>query len=298
MRAVLAVAVLVLALAVSGCGGSGGASKSARRKAVTQYIERVDTVEQQLRYPLLQIEKTYRSFSTSRSGLQRAVPKLAGAEATLHTLQSRIALIDAPPDATRLRALLIQLTASETRLAHELTLLAAFLPAYARALQPLGPADVQLKKSLAAIKVPKPKPVPKAKLKAARAAYTRAVNAAAATQAAALRAYLASIAGVQGRLRGLRPPPALVPTYRTQVDTLVRVRASGAALVAALDAKQLKKVAALDAGFRAAAASSSSLAAQEAQIAAVKAFNARVAAIGTLAGKVDAERARIQKNLG
>jgi len=298
MRAVLAVAVLVLALVVSGCGGGSGASKSARRKAVTQYIERVDSVEQQLRYPLLQIEKTYKSFSTSSSGLKRSVPKLAGAEATLHTLQSRIALIDAPPDATRLRALLLQLTASETRLAHELTLLAAFLPAYVTALRPLGPADARLKTALAAITVPKPKPVKQSKLKAARAAYTRAVDAAAAAQAAALRGYLTSIAGVQVRLRGLRPPPALAPMYRTQLLTLARVRTTGAALVAALDAKQLKQVAALDASFRAAAASSSTLAAQRAQIAAVKAFNARVAEIGTLAGKVDAERARIQKNLG
>jgi hypothetical protein len=295
---VAAAAVLVLALAVSGCGGSSGASKSARRKAVTQYIQRVDTVEQQLRYPLLKVERTYKAFTTKASTLKGSAPKLAGAEATLHTLQTRLSLIDAPPDAKRLRVLLVRLTVAETELAHELTTLAVFLPAYVAALRPLGPADAQLKKSLSAITVPKPKPVPKKQLKAARAAYTRAIDAAAATQAAALGTYLASVASVQARLHGLRPPPALAPAYLTQVSTLAQVRVSGTALVAALHAKQFKRIAPLDRSFRAAAAASSSLAAQRAQIAAVKAYNARVRAVGSLAQQVDGERARIQKLLG
>ena len=298
MRAGVAAAVLVLVLAASGCGGSGGASKSARRKAVTQYIERVDTVEQQLRYPLLKVERTYRVFTTKASTLKGSVPKLAGAEATLHTLQTRLSLIDAPPDAKRLRTLLVRLTAAETELAHELTVLATFLPAYVAALQPLGPADATLKTSLAAVNVPKPKPVAKKKLKAARAAYARAVAAASASQAAALEAYLASVAKVQTRLHGLRPPPAFAPAYRTQVSTLAQVRSSGAALVAALGARQFKRVASLDQAFRAAAAASTSLSAQRAQIAAVKAYDARVRAVGSLAQQVDGERARIQKLLG
>jgi len=298
MRAGVAAVVLVLALVVSGCGGSGGASKSARRKAATQYIERVDTVEQQLRYPLLKVEKTYRAFTTKASTLKGSAPKLAAAEATLHTLQTRLSLIDAPPDAKRLRTLLVRLTAAETELAHELTTLAVFLPAYVAGLRPLGPANARLKTSLAAITAPKPKPVPKKELKAARAAYTQAVDAAAAAQAAALGTYLVSVATVQANLRRLRPPPALAPAFRTQVSTLARVSASGTALVAALRAKRFKQVAPLDRDFRAAAAASSSLSAQRAQIAAVKAYNARVRAVGSLAQQVDGERARIQKLLG
>ena len=106
------------------------------------------------------------------------------------------------------------------------------------------------------------------------------------------------IAKVQARLRGLRPPPSMAPAYRTQLTTLTRVRATGAALVAALRKKQFARVAVLDRSFQTAATTSTSLASQRAQIAAVKAYNARVQAVSKLALRVDAERGRLQKSLG
>jgi hypothetical protein len=155
-----------------------------------------------------------------------------------------------------------------------------------------------LKTSLAGATVPKPKPVKRSKLKAAQAAYRRAVSAAAARQAAALTIYLQQVANVQRRLRGLRPPPAMAPSYRTQLTTLAQVHATGTELVAALEKKQYARVALLDRSFQQAAATSTSLAAQQAQIAAVKAYNARVKAVDALALRVDTERARLQKSLG
>jgi hypothetical protein len=255
-------------------------------------------VEQQLRFPLLKIEKTYRSFSTHPGTMKKMAPQFATAEATLHTLQTRLGLIDPPPAAKRLRTLLVGLIGAQADLAHELTTLVNFLPAFSAALQPLAPADTQLKKSLAAVAVPKPKPVKPSQLKAARAAFKRAVSAAAAAQAVALDTYLLEVAKVQGRLHGLRPPPAMAPAYRTQLSTLARVRATGSALVAALQKKQYARVAVLDKSFQNAATTSTTLSAQLAQIAAVKAYNARVKAVGSLAQRVDAERARLQKSLG
>lgn len=296
MRLGLGVAVLALLLVVAGCGGSS--SQAVRRKAVTQYIQRVDVVEQQLRYPLLKIERTYRDFGAHPATLERSAPRFAAAEATLYTLKTRLALIPAPPDARKLRRLLVGLIGAQVELAQELTTLAHFLPAFGAALKPLAPADAQLKRALAKVKVPTPKPVKRSKLKAARAAYVRAVAAAAAGQAAALRAYLETVANVEARLRGLRPPPAMAPAYRTQRATLARVHVAGAALVAALEQKQFKRVATLDRSFQKAATTSTSISAQEAQIAAVKAYNARVRAVGTLAAGVDGERARLQKTLG
>jgi len=288
--------MLALLLVAAGCGGHS--SQAAKRKAVTQYIERVDAVEQQLRLPLLKIERTYRDFSTHPGAMKKSAPQFATAEATLRTLQTRLGLIEPPPDAKRLRTLLVGLMGSQAELAHELTTLVNFLPAFSAALQPLAASDAQLKKSLAAVVVPKPKPVKPSQLKAAKAAFRRAVSAAAAAQAVALDTYLHEVAKVQDRLRELRPPPAMAPAYRTQLSTLARVRASGAALVAALQKKQFARVAALDRSFQTAAAASTSLSAQRAQIAAVKAYNARVKAVGALALRVDAERARLQKSLG
>ena len=296
MRLGVAVVVLALLLVAAGCGGSS--PTKARRKAVTEYIQRVNVVEQQLRYPLLKIERTYRKFGAHSASLSRSVPQFAAAEATLHTLETRLALIDPPPDARKLRRALLALVGAQVELARELTTLAHFLPAFGVALKPLAPADAQLKKSLAVVKVPTPKPVKRSKLKAARAAYVRAVAAAAAGQAAALDVYMHAVAQVQERLRGLRPPPAMAPAYRTQLATLARVRATGTALISALEQKQFKRVAKLDRSFQQAATTSTSVSAQEAQIAAVKAYNARVQAVGTLAARVDAERARLQKRLG
>ena len=288
--------MLALLLVAAGCGGHS--SQAAKRKAVAQYIERVDAVEQQLRYPLLKIEKTYRNFSTHPGQMKKMAPQFATAEATLHTLQTRLGLIDPPPDARPLRTLLVGLIGAQVELAHELTTLVNFLPAFSAALKPLGPADAQLKKSLAAVAVPKPKPVKPSQLKAAQAAFRRAVSAAAAGQAVALDTYMREIAKVQSRLRGLRPPPSMAPAYRTQLATLARVRATGTALVGALQKKQYARVAVLDRSFQKAATTSTSLAAQRAQIAAVKAYNARVQAVSKLALRVDAERARLQKSLG
>ena len=295
-RVGLAVAVLALVLAAAGCGGGSG--QSARRNAVANYIVRIDTVEQQLRVPLTKVEQAYRDFGKKKEPPKTTAARLASAEATLHTLKTRVALIPAPPDAKKLRVLMVRLTGAEVELAHELSTLAVFLPAFVRALQPLGAANTTLQKSLSAIKVPKPTSVPSSKLKAARAAYTRAVDAAAVGQADPLDAYLTAIAGVQAHLRGLDPPPALTPAYRAQAATLAKVHTTGTALVAALRAKDFKHVRGLNRAFQLAARTSSSMSAQEAQIAAIKAYNARVLAIGALARAVDTERANVQKRLG
>jgi hypothetical protein len=296
VRVVIAAAALAVLVAAAGCGGSGP-SKAARRQAVTQYINGVNVVERDLRAPLLQIESTYRSFS-AHGALQSAVPRFARAETTLHTLHARLAKIDAPPDAQQLRGRLLRFVDAEAELAHELTLLAAFLPRFSTVLQPLAPADKQLQKALAAVPVPKPTSVPKAQLKAARAAYQSAVAAAAADQAAALETYVGEIEKVQDGLRRLHPPPAMAPAYRTQLLTLTRVAGTGKALVTALRAKKYAQVAMLDRQFQKAATTSTSLSAQREQIAAVKAYNARVRAVDALAVGVDNERVRLQKTLG
>ena len=287
---------LVIVLLAAGCGGDG-AKKAQRRQAVTHYIDSVNIVERQLRTPLLQVERTYRSFS-GRGVKKGATAGFVEAESTLRKLRTELAALDAPPDARPLRRRLLQLLDAERALAHELTLLAAFLPRFSDALRPLAPADKQLKTALAAVTVPKPKSVPASKLAAARAAYKRAVAAASAAQAAALETYVAKVAAVRDRLRPLHAPPAVVPAYRTQLQTLARVITTGRAVIAALRAGKYTQVAALDQAFQQAAATSTSLSAQREQIAAVKAYDARVRAVNNLALAVDRERSRLQKTLG
>jgi ABC-type glycerol-3-phosphate transport system substrate-binding protein len=90
VRIGIASAMLALLLVVVAAGCGGHSSQAAERKAVTQSIERVDAVEQQLRFPLLKIEKTYRSFSTHPGTMKKMAPQFATAEATLeHELRLR-----------------------------------------------------------------------------------------------------------------------------------------------------------------------------------------------------------------
>ena len=244
VRLAVGAGALVVVLLAAGCGGDG-AKKAERRRAVTHYIDSVNVVERLVRTPLLQVEQTYRGFSGKNVG-KISPAGFVRAEATLRNLRTQLAKLDAPPDALPLRRRLLQLLDAERQLAHELTLLAVFLPRFSAALTPLAAADTQLKKALAAVTVPKPKSVPAAQLAAAKAAYKRAVASAAAAQAAALETYTAKVAAVRDRLRPLHAPPAVAPAYRTQLATLGRVITTGRALTAALEAGKYTQVAALD----------------------------------------------------
>ena len=99
-------------------------------------------------------------------------------------------------------------------------------------------------------------------------------------------------------MEGLRPPAPMTPTYEAQVETLVNVRRGAAALARALRDKDAKILPTRLREFAEAARKSRSLAAQRANIAAVKAYNRRIAALGKVADGVSLERLRLQKTLG
>jgi len=289
------VAAGLAAVALAGCGGHGNDS-AARREAAMLYVNRVNATERQMRVPLLEMAKTYRSFSTRPAKLTTSRPKLVRAERTLRVLRAKLAAIDTPPDAAVLETLLLHLVDAEIDLAHQVNQLSVFLPRFTSALTPFAPANAKLSTALAAAHVTAPKlvkPTPK-QVKAARASYTRALARAAATQAAALEAYARSAAGVATRLRTLDPPPAMAPALETETATLTRIHDGALALAAALRHGKQADVTRLNRAFAEASRSGDSLTAQRAEIAAVKAYDDRVRAIGRIALRVDQERARLQ----
>jgi len=297
VRLGLAAAALATVL-LAGCGG-GSNDAAARRQAVTLYVNRVNATERQMRVPLLEMAKAYRGFSTRPAKLALARPRLLKAERTLRALDRRLGTADTPPDAAVLNSLLLQLVGAEVGLAHEVNQLAAFLPRFTAALRPFAPANAKLSAALTAAHVTPPKLVrPTAKqVKVARAAYKSALARAAAQQAAALDAYARSASDVAARLRALDPPPAMAPALETEVATLGRIDRSAVALAAALRQGKQADVTRLNRAFAEASRSGNSLSAQRAEIAAVKAYDARVRAIGALALRVDRERARLQRAL-
>ena len=106
------------------------------------------------------------------------------------------------------------------------------------------------------------------------------------------------IATVEQRLRRLDPPAVMRPSYRTQLQTLDASRTPGSALAEALRKKDRSRVPVYGRRFSDASRVASSVSAQEAEIAAVKAYNSRVRAIGTVQGEIRRELLRLQALTG
>jgi hypothetical protein len=261
--------VAAVVLVASACGGHG-----AQRKAVTDYIQEVNGIQLAMRAPLISVQKAYKAFGRKNGPtLAQVEPRLVRAEATIRRVGTRLRALHPPPDAQKLHRLLLRLVTQEAEVAHEVVLLAQFSPRFTAALGPLGPASKQLQASFKTAK--------KAK-----------------EQASALDAYASSVGGVLTGLRSVKAPPAFVPTLESQRSTLERVRATALALAAGLKKNQQAALPTLIQQFTNAGRAGQGLAAQEARIAAIKAYNARIAALSVLAGQISKERSRIDTRLG
>jgi len=263
----LGAAALVLAVLVSGCGGG-----ESRRDVVSQYIRDVNTIAVGMQGPSLSVSQASRQLGKPKADRAAVERKLERAARNIDRLRGQIAKLETPPEAKRLRALLLELADRESSLAREVAAMAAFLPAYQHALDPLGPAGAKLKAALGS-------------------------KSSIAEKADALDAYAATIGEVQKRLRPLKPPPVSEATYATQASALGKVRSSTAALAEALREKRAADIPKLLRQFDEAAVSNQSLASQRARIAAVKAYNARVKSLDTLAIRINRERARLNEAL-
>jgi hypothetical protein len=264
----LALAGLTVVLLVSACGGGQ------RRETVVGYIDKVNTVQTEMRRPLVQVVRAYRDFG--RKGgptLAKLEPRLVRSEATIRDVDQKLKRLQPPPDARRLHALLIRLVGAEADVAHEVVQLAQFSPRFSAALRPLAPASSKLRASFATAK--------KAK-----------------QQADALDLYASALADVLNRLRPLEAPPAFAPALEGQRTTLRRVQVSATKLAEGLRKKRRTALPTLIQGFTNAGLASRGLSAQRARIAAIKGYNSRVAALGALARKIDQERLNLEKKLG
>jgi hypothetical protein len=264
----LTAVALLLGLLAAGCGGGN----PSRRDEVSSYIDAANAVQGRLAAPARDISVASRALGKPHAKAAGEAAKLLASARTIDRLRRRLAAIAAPREARRLRALMLDLLRREAAAAREVAGLAAFLPAFGKALEPLTPAGRTLRKELA-----KKEPIAK--------------------KAAPLDAYAASVGAVVTRLGRLDPPVVSRAGWSTQRAALARVKASAAALAKAIRAKRSADLPKLLHGFDVAAASNQSLAAQRARIRAVYAYNARVRALDRLARAIVQERARLQRTL-
>jgi hypothetical protein len=271
-------------------------NKSTAGSPVSQYIKSVDSVEKQMHQQLTQMLNAYRNFSTQNNN-PKALAKLAKPEQTLRTLGQRLSALPAPPEALKLRRLLEQFISDEDAIAVEIQELASFMPHFRGLTGVANVAKTQLAKALVAAAPPKAHSVrgtPK-QIAAARAAYAAAARRAQAAQADAIDVYDGVLAVTAHGLRTLRPPPVIAPAYSAELRTLEATEKAGAALSLELRKPNNHNVPALSRRFTVASRISGSVGAQRAEIAAVKAYNARVSAIRTLESRIRVELARLQR---
>jgi hypothetical protein len=257
---------------------------------VAAYLHRIQRIENSLNAPLSLVTQTVSQFSIEqRAGattLDRALfaahaRSLRGALPRIRSDCGRLAAASAPTAAARLRVLLIRLCSGEAHMTDQTAKLVAFLPAFATAQRALGPAALTLEHALAATKV----------------AGAGGVSAAYAAKAAALRRFQATLARIVAKLEKLAVPEASRPEYVAQLRALQGMSSTAGQLASALVASPQGNVQALLAQFDRAATSNQSLAVQRAQIAAVRAYDARVAALTALSKRIALERLRIDSTL-
>lgn len=280
-------AILAASAAVAGCGGSTYSS----RPAVANYVKQVNAVESQLAKPLQAVTSAGSQFAASQGKAVGSLTSLSGlaqrqaltrALAQIKTLRAKLAAIPVPVPAAHLHKLVLQLVDSESGMTRELLQLVVFLPRFAKTLTTLAPATQTLR---AALSVSQP-----------LGTGVAGVDAELAVKGGALTHYQGQLGRVLDGLKRLHPPPVSRPQYHTQVVTLKRMSASAGRLAAALAAGN-SNVAPLLQAFDTAAGGNQSVAAQRAQISAIRSYDARAARIDRLAQSVEVERARLSQNL-
>jgi hypothetical protein len=273
--------------------------ESPQRKAVSRYLTSVNAIQQQMAYSLTQVKGAYQTFATAHAVAPAEERRLAQAERTLGKLESRIAALDPPPQALRLRRLILQVVKGERGVTHEIDALVRFAPRFDLAVTDLRNAARVLSRRLAAARAPTPHTLhgTPQQVKQAQASFAAAATAAAAAQADAVTAYDTAVTGIIGRLRRMSPPPAFAPAYRAQLASLRAAYRAGGRLAAELRLPNRSRVSALSRAFEVASRISQTVAAQRAEIAAVKAYDGRVRAVGTAAAAVRTELTRLQQNL-
>ena len=284
-RGLTLAAVLAMTLA-AGCGGQS----SSQRPAVAGYVKQVNTIESALVKPLGAVTSAASQFSSEQSQSQNASTgtfspspgrTLQQAWTRILALRARLAAITTPPPAEHLRALVLELIDAQAAMTHEVAELVAFLPRYNSALSSLGPAIKRLELALSR-----------------RSAYgAAAVRAVYLEKAAALRRFQGRTATVLHELRQLQPPAVSRPGYTAQLASVKGMGVSAGRLAAVLASGKLSNVQTLLVQFDRAAARSSTVAVQKAEIAAVRAYDSRSASLQGLSQKVALERLRLSNTL-
>ena len=295
LGAVVAVTAAVVATVIN--HKSGGESK--QRKAVSAYIQKLNLIQSQMSVQLAKVRVAYGDLNAGSGRRKRAGAELATAAVTLSKLERRLVKAPAPADATKLRSLVVRLVAQEEALTRELHQLAVFTPRFSAYLQRLRTIGTRFDRALRAVPKPKLKAFrgTKARVAAAQRNFHVQEKAARAAEASAIDAYVGALTGLLKGLETLHAPAVVAPAFSAEVRSLHDVTVTGAQLSAALRAPNAAPVADRIRAFTIAGREAARVAAQLAQIAAIKAYNGRSRAVRRTAAAVQTELRRLAREL-
>lgn len=295
----VAAVVLVVAAVAATFINHKPSAESKERKAVSDYIDTVNLLQNQMHIQLTKVSLAYRDLAAGSIRRKEAPAQLGAAAATLHRLDRRLIATPAPSQASKLRALVIKLVAQESALTLEVRELALFTPRFSVFLKRLRTISARFDAAMRAVPQPKRAAIhgTRAQIAAAEHAYQAAQDAAAAAQAAAIDEYVAGVNGLLKVLGTSNPPPVVAPTFDAEVRSLHDVTVTGAQLSAELRTSKRAHLNERIRAFTLAGREAGSVAAQRAQIAAVRAYNRRSHAIGATASAVQDELSRLGRVL-
>lgn len=275
------VAAVAVALLVAGCGQA-----ASRRPQLAAYLNHVQRLQTQMQAPLGAVGSAGSTLASGQGTAPTLLGNLAIASSTeslarairrQQALRAELAGMAEPPEAARLRGLLLVLADRQLALMHELARLITFLPRFNGLLHSLVPATRRLQVTLSA-----------------GGTYSAAtVGAVFAQKAVGLRAFQKTVDRIAAKLARLDPPAVSRPGWRTQLASLRRMGLSAGRLAALLASGTATGIAAQLLAFDRAASLNRTVAAQEAQIAAIKAYDREVAGLPTLVRAVERERYRL-----
>jgi len=258
VRSAAAAVALIVALALAACGSQ----QDPVRRQLAGYLTQVNQTERQLATPLGTVDTVDRQLAAaSAGGRKKGAAPVPGPRATPAQQEHRLA----------------QAATGIKRVADRLRAQAAPAPAAHLKGLLVGLADRQ-----AALAV-----------QTERLVGTAAVAQVYAAKAAALRTFAHRLSSILVALGHVTPPSSSKPTYANERRSLQRMRAASLTLAAGLANGRSTGVQAALRSFDRAAALPGSRPAQEAERAAVRAYDRQVADLQTLVSDANRERLRL-----
>ena len=265
----VAIGLALIVAVIVGFRPQGKKPASNPRADVAEYIVRVGRIQQSMAAKIRTVDRGYQQFSKQPASAAARVREYRKAQQTLSVLRDQLRIAVAPPDARKLKRLLVQLANQNVAFAGIVTALTAYLPALARAQQPLGAAVVALQKGV----------------KGAKTAHD---------QADAFAAYAAATSGIARDVAAVPAPELFRKARDAEAGQLRHLSSLAAQIADALRQKQAKRAQELVASL---SREQSQTAVSRAQRAAAIAYNARLSAISRTAKAIGRERVRLEKKV-